>query len=195
MHAIAITDPALDLIATNNGGMRPRVRTSPYANGCAADYFILPTNPNDHAQIINTDVFFEMYEFVGPESPTEFRPIRPLSEENTPIKEMPLTVDSVFVDFTDAVFLDAVEIHVPETAQVVDIQRAIGKPGASIYFQYNSDERQTIGSRASKTWRIGVIGDGAAFSSASRHQATVIVEGRAWHLIDVESNMDWAPCC
>lgn len=195
MHAVAITEKSLDLIATNNGGVRPQVRPSPYPNGCAADYFLLPTNPNDHAQIINTDVFFETYEFVGPESLFEFRPIQSLVEE----QPKSLTIDRVWVNLVDSVFLDCVELYVPESALVVDIQRDIdthlGSPAIGIWIQYDSAERTKSGSLVSKVWRVGVIADGATFSPDSRHLSTTVVEGRAWHLIDIDDVIRWAPCC
>lgn len=90
MHAVSINEKSLDLIATNNGGLQPKIEPSPYPNGCPANYFILPTDPNDHAEIVSTDDLFDNYEFVGPESDTEFRPIKPLDES---VKHEPYSID------------------------------------------------------------------------------------------------------
>jgi hypothetical protein len=89
MHAVSINTKSLDLIATNNGGLKPEIEPSPYPN-CAATYFILPTNPNEHARIVSVDEFFDNYEFVGPEADDEFRPIREMSEEE---KNAPYVLD------------------------------------------------------------------------------------------------------
>jgi hypothetical protein len=75
-YAVCINEKALDLIATNNGGLKPEIE--PLPNGHAGTYFILPDDPNDHAQILDISEFFEKYQFLGPESDTEFRKIAQL---------------------------------------------------------------------------------------------------------------------
>lgn len=90
MHAVSINEKSLDLIATNNGGLKPEIEPSPYENGCPAAYFVLPTDPNDHAEIVSTDKFFNNYEFVGPEAPDAFRPIVPIIEF---VKHGPYSID------------------------------------------------------------------------------------------------------
>lgn len=72
-HAVSINEKSLDLIATNNGGLKPEIERGHH--GHPATYFILPTDPNDHAEILTIESFFEKYEFVGPESSSEFRPV------------------------------------------------------------------------------------------------------------------------
>lgn len=72
-YAVSINEKSLDLIATNNGGLKPEIEPGPY--GHPGTYFLLPENPNDHAEILSIEDFFETYGFVGPESLTEFRPI------------------------------------------------------------------------------------------------------------------------
>lgn len=89
-HAVSINEKSLDLIATNNGGIRPEIEPSPYANGCSANYFILPDDPNDHADIVSADHLFDNFEFVGPESDSEFRPIKPILEF---VKREPYSID------------------------------------------------------------------------------------------------------
>jgi hypothetical protein len=74
-HAVSINEKTLDLIATNNGGLKPEIEPGP--NGHPGTYFLLPSDPNAHAKILSIDDFFETYEFVGPESLDEFRPITP----------------------------------------------------------------------------------------------------------------------
>jgi hypothetical protein len=74
MYAVSINEKSLDLIATNNGGVRPIVEPGP--NGHPGTYFILPTDPNDHAEIVGIDKFFTLYEFIGPEADDAFRPIK-----------------------------------------------------------------------------------------------------------------------
>jgi hypothetical protein len=76
MHAVSINEKSLDLIATNNGGLQPAIEPGP--NGHPGTYFILPTNPNDHAEIVSIDDFFNNYEFLEPEALDAFRPIRPI---------------------------------------------------------------------------------------------------------------------
>lgn len=78
MHAVSINEKSLDLIATNNGGIKPEIKPSPYLNDTVGTYFILPTNPNNPAEIVSIDQFFDNYEFVGPEALDEFRPIKPI---------------------------------------------------------------------------------------------------------------------
>lgn len=89
-HAVNINEKSLDLIATNNGGLKPKIEPSPYGNITAGTYFILPTDPNDHAKIVSIDEFFDNYEFVGPEALDEFRPIRELTQAE---KESPYVID------------------------------------------------------------------------------------------------------
>jgi hypothetical protein len=72
-HAVSINEKSLDLIATNNGGLRPEIEAGPH--GHPGTYFILPDDPNHHAVIVSIEDFFENYEFVGPESLDEFRPV------------------------------------------------------------------------------------------------------------------------
>lgn len=74
-HAVSVNEKSLDLIATNNGGLKPEIEESPYSNGTAGSYFLLPDDPNAHAEILGVDAFFDTYEFIGPEHPAEFRPI------------------------------------------------------------------------------------------------------------------------
>ena len=69
MHAVMITSHTLDLIATNNGGLKPDVEAW-------GGYFILPTDPNDPAEIVPIDVFFRNYVFIGTEATDRFRPIK-----------------------------------------------------------------------------------------------------------------------
>lgn len=77
-YAVAITEESLDLIATNNGGLKPLIDKSPYPNGSPAHYFLLPENPNDHATILTADEFVDSYEFVGPDQLDRFVPIVPI---------------------------------------------------------------------------------------------------------------------
>lgn len=72
-YAVSVNEKSLDLIATNNGGVRPEIEPGPH--GHPGTYFILPENPNDHAEILSIEDFFEQYEFIGPESLDKFRPI------------------------------------------------------------------------------------------------------------------------
>lgn len=90
MHAVSINEKSLDLIASNNGGVEPEIEPSPYGNGTAGTYFILPTDPNDHAEIVSIDEFFDNYQFYGPEAEDAFRPIRKLSQEE---KDAPYVID------------------------------------------------------------------------------------------------------
>ena len=71
--AVGINKKSLDLIATNNGGLQPKIEESPYPH-CAGTYFVLPDNPNNHAEILSVDDFFDKYQFVGLESDDEFTP-------------------------------------------------------------------------------------------------------------------------
>lgn len=73
-YAVSINEDSLELIATNNGGLAPQIEKGP--NGHPGTYFIIPDNPNDHAEIVPIEQFFEKYEFIGPEALDEFRPIR-----------------------------------------------------------------------------------------------------------------------
>lgn len=72
-YAVAINEKSLDLIATNNGGLQPKIEAGPH--GHPGTYFVLPENPNQHAEILSIEDFFETYAFVGPEALHEFRPI------------------------------------------------------------------------------------------------------------------------
>jgi len=67
-HAVRINEKSLDLIATNNGGLQPQIEDE-------ATYFLLPDNPNHHAQILGIGEFNQYYTFLGPESLEEFRPV------------------------------------------------------------------------------------------------------------------------
>lgn len=67
-YAVSINEQSLDLIATNNGGLKPEIEQG-------RTYFVLPENPNGHAEILSVEDFFKKYDFVGPESDNEFRPI------------------------------------------------------------------------------------------------------------------------
>lgn len=91
-HAVSINEKSLDLIATNNGGLKPVIEPGP--NGRPGTYFILPTNPNHPAEIVSVEDFFENYEFVGPESLEEFRPIALLPRDGIAfIKREPYSID------------------------------------------------------------------------------------------------------
>lgn len=83
-YAVAINEAALDLIATNNGGLAPAIEPGP--KGHPGTYFLLPDNPNDHAEILDIDKFFETYEFIGPEALDEFRPIRHIRKDANGLK-------------------------------------------------------------------------------------------------------------
>ena len=72
-YAVSINEKSLDLIASSNGGLKPEIEEGPH--GHPGTYFLLPSNPNHHAEILSIEDFFENYEFVGPESLTEFVPV------------------------------------------------------------------------------------------------------------------------
>jgi hypothetical protein len=74
-YAVSVNENSLDLIATNNGGLKPEIEKGPH--GHPGSYFLLPADPNEHATILSIEDFFETYDFVGPESLDEFRPITP----------------------------------------------------------------------------------------------------------------------
>jgi hypothetical protein len=67
-YAVSVNEKSLDLIATNNGGLKPEIEVG-------GTYFLLQDNPNQPATILSTEDFFETHEFIGPESPEEFRPV------------------------------------------------------------------------------------------------------------------------
>jgi len=67
-YAVSVNEKSLDLIATNNGGLKPEIEEG-------GTYFILPDNPNDHAQLVSTEEFSETFSFVEAESVDEFRPV------------------------------------------------------------------------------------------------------------------------
>lgn len=74
MHAVSINEKSLDLIATNNGGLQPKIEPGP--DGHPGTYFILPDDPNDYAEIVTAESFFKNYEFVGVESQDKFVEIK-----------------------------------------------------------------------------------------------------------------------
>lgn len=76
MYAVPINLKSLDLIATNNGGLKPQIELTD--KGHPGTYFVLPNDPNDHAEIVDIDQFFNNYEFIGPEALDAFRPIKPI---------------------------------------------------------------------------------------------------------------------
>jgi len=67
-HAVRINEQSLDLIATNNGGLKPQIEDE-------ITYFLLPDDPNHHAQILGADEFAQFYTFTTPEALDEFRPV------------------------------------------------------------------------------------------------------------------------
>jgi hypothetical protein len=77
-HAVSVNPHSLDLIATNNGGLQPEIEEGP--RGHPGSYFVLPDDPNGHAEILSINEFFEKYEFTEPEALNEFRPIELLSK-------------------------------------------------------------------------------------------------------------------
>lgn len=70
-YAVPINRQSLDLIATNNGGLQPKIEMGP--KGHPGTYFVLPDNPNEHAEIVPIEDFFNKYDFLEPESLSEFR--------------------------------------------------------------------------------------------------------------------------
>jgi hypothetical protein len=78
-YAVPINRKSLDLIATNNGGLKPQIEMGP--KGFPGTYFVLEDDPNLPAKIISIEDFFETYEFLEPESLTDFRPIAQIQKE------------------------------------------------------------------------------------------------------------------
>jgi hypothetical protein len=76
-YAVPINRQSLDLIATNNGGLQPKIEMGP--KGHPGTYFVLQDDPNQHAEIVPIEDFFETYEFLEPESLTEFRKVEVIS--------------------------------------------------------------------------------------------------------------------
>ena len=77
-QAVSVNPHSLDLIATNNGGVQPEIEEGP--RGHPGSYFVLPDDPNDHAEILGIDEFLEKYEFLEPETLNAFRPVQLLEK-------------------------------------------------------------------------------------------------------------------
>lgn len=189
-YAVPITEQSLDLIATNNGGLQPEVVRTP--EGDEGSFFLLPENPNESADILTRDQFFDNYMFIGGGRPNEFRPVSYIGERDRTATT--LVIHKATVDISEAMFLDCVEVHVPSDALIVDIQRDGRFPGTvGIWYQRIAPDMAGSASWDSIVWGVRVIADGAEFPSSARHLMTVVVEGRAWHLLDLYDNMAWAP--
>lgn len=83
MHAVLINHQSLDLIATNNGGIRPDVEAW-------GSYFILPTDPNDHAEIVSADDFDKNYTLIEGMADDRFVRIVPVVQF---VKREPYSID------------------------------------------------------------------------------------------------------
>lgn len=68
-HAVPVTPESLDLIATNNNGIKPEIEGE-------ETFFLLPEDPNEHAAIIGKNEFYDNYTFVEGGRPNEFRRIK-----------------------------------------------------------------------------------------------------------------------
>jgi hypothetical protein len=78
-YAVPINRQSLDLIATNNGGLQPKIEMGP--KGHPGTYFVLQDDPNQHAEIVPIEDFFETYEFLEPEALDAFRKVARITNE------------------------------------------------------------------------------------------------------------------
>lgn len=102
MYAVPINRQSLDLIATNNGGLQPAIEMGP--KGHPGTYFVLPDDPNEHAEIVPIEDFFSTYEFLEPEALDAFRKIARIVNEPYSIdrEELARLVASHMCGFRDA---------------------------------------------------------------------------------------------
>lgn len=102
MYAVPINRQSLDLIATNNGGLQPKIEMGP--KGHPGTYFVLPDDPNDHATIVSIEDFFDTYEFLEPEALDAFRKVARITNEPYSIDrgELARMVASHMCGFRDA---------------------------------------------------------------------------------------------
>lgn len=70
-RAVEITEKSLDTIESVNGGVRPEIEES-------MTYFVTSDIADHHNEILSADDFFAKYDFDGPESLTELRPVHRL---------------------------------------------------------------------------------------------------------------------
>lgn len=88
---------------------------------------------------------------------------------------------------------DALSFEVPKDAELVDVQwDTRARHGIGFWYKTAEPDANAAGQEV-KFWRFLVVGTGHSFPTCMTHQATVVRDGYAWHILDADGgHISWA---